>query len=1103
MASLASTLGRRIGRRLIARSWPLQHVSRGFSSAAEELSVAFVGLGNMGMQMALNLATNRPDGDDLPPLRMTVHDVQKDNVARFVKSFEEREADGLTSLSTASDLASIGGADPDFVITSLPTCEASEAVVGGVAQNLDQQTDRGCLFEARAAGEEAAVERVRALLSEFQIGVRITSQYDAILAALHRNDVRGDEEKAAHFLALAAVSAAEAEAQAYGGQSPDGAEEVVHASNAGSKKSGEEALLRKEAAVAEDVGSAPARIGEVAAVGSDDGNPLDRKPSWKSPDRDGARGGSVGGTTTSPQASRGSTSARRKALSTSSSVRGTNSNVGRATSGNGGRATKEAPIAARTAARGAAPRTARTAAPPATPIAAPPAPIAASSAGLKLPPKLRKSSRRKKAKPAPQKCPPKTEPPEVPHVQQWQHQDPPPGLLGWNQGGTGAPDDYKDPRYCPAFQYCWEGVLIFMELASQYPNYTKSTRTGHPPGKAHFSIPYFPWNVDPSAAGLRDGRIDGANSSDGSISIDGANSNDGGVSIYVTNYPSSQQAASLDARGLSTFAGRRSDGTLIESTMQFLEESSPNGAFQDGIKVDWWFCAYPAYDKRGVLSVWDKKTAALLQASYFKNVLCRIQHVAAPGSILLVGGEVAKEYHQHFVPGSVSLARFLKNVADGKDPKVSGNQTHPAGVYKIGFEAGMEKKCTNVDVVSTRHHRNRGFLDFTCTYGKGRYEKDAALYKLVDAAAAKGRKLGGDTAGKMRSDAAHHYALCTVAERMSREEALRSVEDCVGKEERRLLEGSMEGGETSGSMRTEAALFAADRRAEGLSEADALEAVKKLSAEHHSLYEGSMKGGKIGGKIGGRTTGEMKQDARDYFAVCKLLGMSDAKALESIGRNLSPTHANLWDKAWLQTIGKWNAGRKQAIADDRAGITLTGTKRMLADAYNSGIGKQNRDAKSAKVKKAKGGKLTGGEQAALGVQKAAGFGATITNALKMKDKILVRAPCLHCKRGGASSGYATATLESFFPRGEKRTTPKTCSNGSSCLGSPKGRHYKWGLTEADGCEVLGVFCCVKGDRKARDDLKNLGEDKCLCLECSPNDERSNVHSQALRLCKKP
>ena len=125
-----------------------EHVVRAQSSSSSEagadgpigkstINVAFVGLGNMGLRMALNLARPRK-GDELPPMNLTVYDLNESNISTFFTHFEDMDgvANSISSLSASSDLVSLGESNPDFVITSLPTCGASEAVVGDIVKSL-------------------------------------------------------------------------------------------------------------------------------------------------------------------------------------------------------------------------------------------------------------------------------------------------------------------------------------------------------------------------------------------------------------------------------------------------------------------------------------------------------------------------------------------------------------------------------------------------------------------------------------------------------------------------------------------------------------------------------------------------------------------------------------------------------------------------------------------------------------------------------------------------------------------------------------------------------------------------------------------------------
>mmetsp|Transcript_5868 Transcript_5868/g.8661 ORF Transcript_5868/g.8661 Transcript_5868/m.8661 type:complete len:350 (-) Transcript_5868:39-1088(-) len=115
------------------------------SSSSSIIKVSFVGLGNMGMQMALNLAKQREDA--LAKLQFTVYDMNEANLLKFMKQAIEVGIGRSTVLQSASDLTTLAEASPDFVVTSLPTCEASEAVVGSIVNNLPSSSSAtGCLF---------------------------------------------------------------------------------------------------------------------------------------------------------------------------------------------------------------------------------------------------------------------------------------------------------------------------------------------------------------------------------------------------------------------------------------------------------------------------------------------------------------------------------------------------------------------------------------------------------------------------------------------------------------------------------------------------------------------------------------------------------------------------------------------------------------------------------------------------------------------------------------------------------------------------------------------------------------------------------------------
>jgi 3-hydroxyisobutyrate dehydrogenase len=121
----------------------LHHRSMSTPPSSSAVSVAFIGLGNMGKEMALNLAKQRDD--ELSRLQFTVYDMNDANISAFMK---RAESDGInsTDIQAASDLTTIADANPDFVVTSLPTCEASEIVVGNIVNNLPPSSGNGCLF---------------------------------------------------------------------------------------------------------------------------------------------------------------------------------------------------------------------------------------------------------------------------------------------------------------------------------------------------------------------------------------------------------------------------------------------------------------------------------------------------------------------------------------------------------------------------------------------------------------------------------------------------------------------------------------------------------------------------------------------------------------------------------------------------------------------------------------------------------------------------------------------------------------------------------------------------------------------------------------------
>lgn len=139
MLSLSSSLSRNICGNLKSKVIH-QLYRRAFSSIARlgGPKVAFVGLGNMGLQMALNIAKHKDDDTHL-----SVYDLQESSVSTFFQRIEKIEP---TLITAASDLTSVGESNPNIVISSLPTCEASEVVVSSIVQSLPKSEDKGCTF---------------------------------------------------------------------------------------------------------------------------------------------------------------------------------------------------------------------------------------------------------------------------------------------------------------------------------------------------------------------------------------------------------------------------------------------------------------------------------------------------------------------------------------------------------------------------------------------------------------------------------------------------------------------------------------------------------------------------------------------------------------------------------------------------------------------------------------------------------------------------------------------------------------------------------------------------------------------------------------------
>ena len=98
----------------------------------------------MGLPMALNVANKLPSSTDI----MTVYDMQESNTTNFFEQVSSQDDYTNSVVLAADDLKTIGEWNPHAVITSLPTCEASEAVVSTIVQHLPTPTtdDKGCKF---------------------------------------------------------------------------------------------------------------------------------------------------------------------------------------------------------------------------------------------------------------------------------------------------------------------------------------------------------------------------------------------------------------------------------------------------------------------------------------------------------------------------------------------------------------------------------------------------------------------------------------------------------------------------------------------------------------------------------------------------------------------------------------------------------------------------------------------------------------------------------------------------------------------------------------------------------------------------------------------
>ena len=113
-----------------------------FSSATgiarDTALIGFIGLGNMGFPMCMNLL--RQDDDDGPLVTLLALDTNPDAVAKLAA-----ESNGRAE--AASSVQDIGAASCDVVFTMLPSCDVVQSVYNGLMQGADNSSnDRSTLF---------------------------------------------------------------------------------------------------------------------------------------------------------------------------------------------------------------------------------------------------------------------------------------------------------------------------------------------------------------------------------------------------------------------------------------------------------------------------------------------------------------------------------------------------------------------------------------------------------------------------------------------------------------------------------------------------------------------------------------------------------------------------------------------------------------------------------------------------------------------------------------------------------------------------------------------------------------------------------------------
>jgi len=112
-----------------------------------------------------------------------------------------------------------------------------------------------------------------------------------------------------------------------------------------------------------------------------------------------------------------------------------------------------------------------------------------------------------------------------------------------------------------------------------------------------------------------------------------------------------------------------------------------------------------------------------------------------------------------------------------------------------------------------------------------------------------------------------------------------------------IRESCRKGGWMCGCMRTDASNFIHMCTAnDAMKREDAIELLRSVEPKLASLFEGSVKGGKIGGKIGGAKTGSMRTDASEFVReiVDSDIDMNREDAIELL-RSFDPKLASLYE----------------------------------------------------------------------------------------------------------------------------------------------------------------------------------------------------------------